>query len=78
MRFWDPLFVWGFKELSAFFQEGLLPLQKGIRMNAGFPGEFDERFFAFDQIQSRFEFDGDGDGFCSFHRSPLLWQKDTT
>ncbi|MEX1337916.1 hypothetical protein ABG088_06505, partial [Hydrogenibacillus schlegelii] len=62
----------GFKELSAFFQEGKLSLQEGIRMNAVFPGKFNERFFAFDPFQSRFEFDGAGDGFCSFHRSPLL------
>jgi len=49
-----------------------------VRMNAGFPGAFDARFFAFDPFQSRFELDGARDGFCSFHESPLFWQKDTT
>ncbi|WP_289628258.1 hypothetical protein [Hydrogenibacillus sp. N12] len=41
-------------------------------MNAVFTGAFDERFFAFDPFQSRFELDGGRDGFCSFHESPFL------
>ncbi|KWX06357.1 hypothetical protein TR75_06160 [Hydrogenibacillus schlegelii] len=56
----------------------MFSLQEGFRMNAVFPGAFDERFFAFDPFQSRFELDGAGDGFCAFHTSPLHWQKDTT
>lgn len=72
MRFCNPLFVRRFKEFSAFFQEEKLSLQEGVRMNAGFPGAFDERFFAFDPFQSRFELDGAGDGCCFVSRALLL------